>query len=153
MKRSVTIILAAALAAISGWSIAQQMAGVQTLRGADTAAADQAPEAKAYAGKKPGLQQPIARTFKEQPPLVPHAVDNFDEINVNENQCLECHSLEKYREKNAPKMGDSHFAFSRDGMKKELTMDRYQCNSCHVPQVDAKPLVETTFVGNIPPKQ
>lgn len=152
MKRSVTIILAAALAAISGWGIAQQAAGVQTLRGADTAAADQAPDQKAYAGKKPGLQKPIARTFKEQPPLVPHAVDNFDEITVEENQCMSCHGLEKYREKNAPKVGDSHLAFSSDGMKKVVTMDRYQCNSCHVPQVDAKPLVDNTFVGNIPAK-
>ena len=108
MKRSVTIILAAALTAISGWSLAQQVAGVQTLRGADTAAADQAPDAqKAYTGKKPGLQKPIARTFKEQPPLVPHAVDNFDEITVEENQCMSCHSLEKFKEKNAPKSGVS----------------------------------------------
>ncbi len=153
MKRSVTIVLAAAFAVISGWSIAQQMAGVQTLRGADTAAADKAPDQKDYVGKKPGLQQPIARTFKEQPPLVPHAVDNFDEINVTENQCMDCHSPEKYREKKAPKLGDSHLAFSSDGTKKTLTMDRYQCNTCHVPQVDAKPLVNSTFVGNIPPKQ
>ena len=150
MKRSVTIFLAAALAAISGWGFAQQVAGVQTLRGADTAAADQAPDAqKAYTGKKPGLQKPIARTFKEQPPLVPHAVDNFDEITVEENQCMGCHSLEKFKEKNAPKIGVSHL----DGSKKAVTMDRYQCNSCHVPQVDAKPLVDNTFVGNLPPKK
>lgn len=151
MKRSVTLILAAAFAAISGWSIAQQVAGVQTLRGADTAAPDQAPaEQKTYMGKKPGLQKPIDRTFREQPPLVPHAVDNFDEITVTENQCLECHGLENYRKKNAPKLGDSHLTFSADGTKKVVTMDRYQCNTCHVPQVDAKPLVENTFVGNIP---
>ena len=150
MKRSVTIFLAAALTAISGWSIAQQVAGVQTLRGADTAAVDRAPEVqKAYAGKKPGLQKPIERTFKEQPPLVPHAVDNFDEITVEENQCLSCHSLDAYTKKNAPKVGDSHL----DSGKKLVTMDRYQCNSCHVPQVDAKPLVDNTFVGNIAPKK
>lgn len=150
MKRSVTIFLAAALTAISGWGFAQQVAGVQTLRGADTAAADQAPDVqKAYTGKKPGLQKPIARTFKEQPPLVPHAVDNFDEITVEENQCMSCHSLEKFKEKNAPKIGDSHL----DSGKKAVTMDRYQCNSCHVPQVDAKPLVDNTFVGNLPPKK
>lgn len=148
MNRSVTMILAAALAAISGWSLAQQVAGIQTLRGADAAAPDYAPEAKAYAGKKPGLQKPIDRTFKEQPPLIPHAVDNFDEITVAENQCMDCHGLEKYREKKAPKIGDSHFLIG-DDLKKTLTMDRYQCNTCHVPQVDAKPLVDNTFVGNI----
>jgi nitrate reductase cytochrome c-type subunit len=26
-------------------------------------------------------------------------------------------------------------------------MSRFQCDSCHVPQVDAKPLVETRFIG------
>jgi len=152
MKWSITIILGAALAAVSGWSAAQQVA-VQTLRGADVTTADHAPNEKAYVGKKPGLQKPIDRTFKEQPPLIPHAVDNFDEITVEENQCLSCHSLEKYREKNAPKVGDSHLAFSADATKKVVTMDRYQCNTCHVPQVDAKPLVENTFVGNIPKKK
>lgn len=148
MKRSVTITLAAALAAVVFGCA--QFSGVATLRGADTAAADVAPaEQKVYAGKKPGLQKPIARTFKEQPPLVPHATDNFDEITVTENQCMDCHSPEKYKEKNAPKLGDSHLASAG----KMLTMDRYQCNSCHVPQVDAKPLVELNFVGNLPPKQ
>lgn len=151
MTRSVTMILAAAAAAVAFGCA--QFAGVQTLRGADTAVTDKAPDAvKEYTGKKPGLQKPIARTFKEQPPLIPHAVANFDEITVEENQCLTCHSLEAYRKKDAPKVGDSHLTFGKDGLTKVVTMDRYQCNSCHVAQVDAKPLVENTFVGNIPAK-
>ena len=28
-----------------------------------------------------------------------------------------------------------------------VEMSRYQCDSCHVPQVDAKPLVDNAFVG------
>lgn len=153
MKRSVTMILAAAVAAFSGWSIAQQVAGVQSLRGADTAASDMAPEVKAYAGKKPGAQKPIPRTFKDQPPLIPHATDNFDEISLEENQCLSCHSPEKYLEKKAPKIGDSHLhaADGKEGAKKEVMMARYQCTTCHVPQVDAKPLVDNSFVGYLPP--
>ena len=151
MKRSVTIILAAALTAISGWSIAQQAAGVQTLRGADVAVADKAPDEKIYPGKKPGVQKLIARTFKGQPPLVPHATDNFDEITVTENQCLDCHGLENYKEKKSPKLLDSHLVASGTG--KVLMLDRYQCNSCHVAQVDAKPLVANTFVGNMPAKK
>ena len=151
MKRSVTIILAAALTAISGWGIAQQVAGVQTLRGADAAVADKAPDEKIYPGKKPGVQKLIARTFKGQPPLVPHATDNFDEITVTENQCLDCHGLENYKEKKSPKLLDSHLVASGTG--KVLMLDRYQCNSCHVAQVDAKPLVANTFVGNMPAKK
>ena len=153
MKRSVTIILAAALTAISGWGIAQQVAGVQTLRGADAAVADKAPDEKTYPGKKPGMQKLILRTFKGQPPLVPHATDNFDEITISENQCMDCHSLENYQEKKSPKLVDSHLTASSDGTRKVLMMDRYQCNSCHVAQVDAKPLVTNTFVGNMPTKK
>lgn len=151
MKKSVTIILAAALTAISGWSSAQQAAGVQTLRGMDAAAADKAPDEKIYPGRKPGVQKLIARTFKGQPPLVPHATDNFDEITVTENQCLDCHGLENYKEKKSPKLLDSHLVASGTG--KVLVPERYQCNSCHVAQVDAKPLVANTFVGNMPARK
>jgi cytochrome c-type protein NapB len=141
------MILAAALAAVAFGCT--QFGGVSTLRGADVANADKAPEApKDYAGKKPGRQKPIARTFSTQPPLIPHAVANFDEITVTDNQCMECHGLESYRKKNAPRIGDSHL----DAGKKLVAMDRYQCNTCHVPQVDAKPLVDNTFVGHLPKK-
>lgn len=146
MKRSVTWIWAGAIA-VAAFGCAQ-FAGIASLRGADVASSDQAPaEQKAYVGKKPGLQPTIARTFKEQPPLVPHAVDNFDEITVSDNQCLDCHSVQKHKEKNAPKIGDSHLAEAAAGAVRPVTMDRYQCNSCHVPQVDARPLVENTFIG------
>lgn len=54
---------------------------------------------KMYPGKKPGMQKLIARSFKGQPPLVPHATDNFDGITVTETQCLDCHGQENYKEK------------------------------------------------------
>lgn len=142
MKDSMTILLAAVTAA--GVFGCAQFAGISTLRGADAAVADQATEMKLYAGKRPGVGQPIVRTFREQPPLVPHAIENFDEITVAENQCLECHGPDTYAKKNAPKVADTHLTAAAAGT---VRMDRYQCNTCHVPQVDAKPLVENTFVG------
>ena len=153
MNKSITIFLAMALSAISGWSIAQQAVGVQTLRGTDAAVADKAPDEKTYPGKKPGAQKLIVRTFKGQPPLVPHATDNFDEITVTENQCIDCHGLENYKAKKSPKLLDSHLVVSNDGKTKLLSMERYQCNSCHVAQVDAKPLVANTFATNIRTKK
>lgn len=131
-----SILAAAAVAAFFGCA---SFPGIATLRGADAATPDQAPEAKAYAGKRPGSGAPIARSFKEQPPLIPHAIDNFDEITVADNQCLECHSPETAQAKKAPKVADSHLAGT------SVKMDRYQCNTCHVPQVDAPPLVRSTF--------
>jgi cytochrome c-type protein NapB len=146
MNKSLTLLLGAALAA-SVFGCAQ-FAGVSTLRGADTSAVDQAPaEHKLYAGKRPGSGTPIARTFKEQPPLVPHAIENFDEITNEENQCLECHSVANAPKKSAPKIGESHLTVAA-----AVRMERYQCNTCHVPQVDAKPLVANNFSGNLTAK-
>lgn len=150
MTRPLRSILAMAL--VAGIFGCASFQGIATLRGADASTADQAPAAqKLYVGKKPGAGAPIERSFKEQPPLVPHAIDNFDEITVSDNQCLECHGPASHAKKNAPRMADGHLARSAAG-ELTLRMERYQCNSCHVPQVDAKPLVTSTFVGNLPPK-
>lgn len=119
---------------------------VSSMRGTDVSTPDAPFETKTYQGKKPGLQQRVARTFNEQPPVIPHTLDNFDEITLEDNQCIECHGLAKYKEKGAPKMGDSHF------VNQKVSMTRWQCNTCHVPQVDAAPLVKQNFVGNVAPE-
>jgi cytochrome c-type protein NapB len=152
MSKPLRIALGAALAAaMFGCAQFAGSTAPVTLRGADAGTADQPGDVKAYAGKRPGSQQPIARTFKEQPPLVPHAVDNFDEITVADNQCLECHGPANYAKKNSPKLADTHLVALGSA---EIRMDRYQCNTCHVPQVDAKPLVVNTFVGTpVPPRK
>lgn len=146
MKTLKTTLIAALLAA--GVFGCASFSGVATLRGADAVTTDQAGELKAYAGKRPGSGAPIERTFKEQPPLVPHAIENFDEITVADNQCLECHGPDTFAKKNAPKIGESHLLVA--GSATSVRMDRYQCNTCHVPQVDARPLVPSTFVGTPP---
>jgi cytochrome c-type protein NapB len=146
MNMPMKIAATAAVVAVV-YGCATQFAGVSTLRGADVPSADKAPaEQKLYAGKRPGTtnQHLITRTFKEQPPLIPHAIDNFDEITIADNQCLECHSPETAAAKKAPKVADSHLV-SVNG--KAINDARYQCNTCHVPQVDAPPLVVNSFVG------
>jgi cytochrome c-type protein NapB len=87
----------------------------------------------------------VARTFSTQPPLIPHAVDNFDEVTLTENQCMDCHGPANYVKKNSPKLGDSHFVAAT----KTFDKSRHNCTQCHVPQVDAPALVENRFVGNI----
>lgn len=148
MNKTLTI-LAAMLVAVAAGCATYEPVG--SMRGIDVAAADKAPEVRTYAGKRPGTagQQKIARTFAEQPPVIPHAVENFDDINLEENQCMDCHSPAKYQEKKAPKVGDSHF-LDRNGNKlASVSMLRHNCTQCHVPQVDAPPLVENRFVGNV----
>jgi cytochrome c-type protein NapB len=142
MKKSVTILLASLLTVIVGCAGFEPLV---SMRGADVAAPDLAPEAKPYAGKRPGTQAVVARTFSTQPPVIPHAVDNFDEVTLTENQCLDCHGPANYVKKNAPKLGDSHFVAGT----KAFDSSRHVCTTCHVAQVDAPALVENRFVGNL----
>lgn len=152
MKKPSTRTLATLLAA-TAWllfaPIAHSAEPAKSMRGTDVSAADAPADTKTYAGKRPGTQPLVARTFSTQPPVIPHAVENFDEITLEENQCLSCHGLDVYKKKNAPVIGDSHF-IDRDG--KKLTTSsaaRHSCVLCHVPQVDAPPLVENAFKGDV----
>jgi len=123
----------------------QGSSSVQTLRGADAAASDQAPVERPYAGQAPGTQKRIARTFSNQPPLIPHTIEGVDTLTLEENACLSCHGPENYKLINAPKPSDSHFR-DRDGKTlPDVSAARRQCMTCHVPQADAKPMVENTF--------
>jgi len=124
---------------------------VQGLRPNQLTEQDQVPVMTEYVGKTPGEQEIIVRSYEQQPPLIPHKIDGY-RIDFKVNRCLECHDRPFFKEENAPKIGDSHYR-DRDG--KELThiwMGRYNCNQCHVPQVNAQPLVSNTFqpikIGN-----
>lgn len=149
MKKPMTITLAVLLTAISAALFSPltgaEPLGVQSLRTENVAAPDQAPEEKVQLGAKPGAQKPIARTFKQQPPLISHATANFDEITLEENQCLSCHDLAYHKKKNAPKIGKSHFTDFKGKVQKTVSGSRYVCVQCHVLQTDAPPLVENTF--------
>ena len=129
-------------------TLAFSVDSTHSMRGIDVSATDQPADAKTYVGKRPGTQTPIARTFSTQPPIIPHSIENFDEINLEGNQCLDCHAAANFKKKNAPKVGDSHF-INRDGQQlPEASSARYNCVQCHVPQVDAPPLVENSFKGD-----
>ena len=142
MKKPVTILLAALLTVILGCAGYEPLT---SMRGTDVAVADPAPAVKEYAGHRPGTQPVVARTFAEQPPVIPHAVTNFDEITLTENQCLDCHGPANYEKKKSPKLGDSHFIAAT----KAFDASRHICVQCHVPQVDAPALVENRFVGDL----
>lgn len=89
-------------------------------------------------------KEPIARSFEEQPPLVPHKVDDYT-VNLAENKCLDCHSKDKAKEKDASPVSESHYE-TRDGAKLDrLSARRYFCTQCHVPQTEAEPLVDNGF--------
>lgn len=147
MNMTLKISLAAVLSVASCWSAAQP---VSAMRSAEVSATDQAPVEQPYLGSKPGQQAIIVRTFKEQPPLIPHKVAGFDEITATDNTCLDCHIHDEFRGQKIPRVKQSHLVKSVSANAAPvLDMQRWQCNSCHVPQIDAKPLVENVFKGNL----
>ncbi|MBL8199306.1 MAG: nitrate reductase cytochrome c-type subunit [Chromatiales bacterium] len=150
-KAGITVTMIAACA-LSGWIAVAKAADepVQSLRGADTAAQDQAPVEKELLGKRPGRQELVVRTFAEQPPLIPHALQNFDEITLEDNQCLECHAAENYKSKAAPMIGESHLLSGANVPANSLDHRRWFCTQCHVPQHDATPLVDNDFLASKP---
>ncbi len=87
---------------------------------------------------------PISRNYMQQPPLIPHKVKGY-KINLKFNKCLTCHSWSNYQKSGATKVSQTHFS-GRDGeAMSNISPRRYFCNQCHVPQVNAKPLVENSF--------
>ncbi len=154
MNKSASVLLATLGFILSQPALAQQgTSGVQTLRGADAAVTDQAPVARPYVGKAPGSQKPIARTFSTQPPLISHSIENFGGVTLRDNPCVACHGLDNYKAARAPKIADSHLKDRDAKTPSEMSQAWYQCTACHVPQVDAKPLVQNTFRGMIEAKK
>jgi len=145
-----TILLATLMVTIVGCA---SYAPLAFMRGSDVTAVDQAPDTMHYTERAPGMgsQELIGRTFSGQPPLVPHTVAKYEPITLEENACLDCHISDEFRGKKMPMIGESHFSRTRkeDDGSPAVSMERWQCNSCHVPQADAKPLVENSFVGNV----
>ena len=89
-------------------------------------------------------RDPIPRDYVQQPPLIPHKTDGYV-INLKSNKCLTCHSWANYKKSGATKVSQTHFS-DRDGnVLSNISSRRYFCTQCHVPQVDARPLVENTF--------
>ncbi len=114
---------------------------VRSLRGATPLDAESTEPARV---RYRDADERIARSFEQQPPLVPHATEKY-EITVESNRCMSCHSWADYEDAGATRVGDSHFVDNKGGVDAKLEGRRYFCNQCHVAQADAKPLVENTF--------
>jgi nitrate reductase (cytochrome), electron transfer subunit len=89
-------------------------------------------------------REPIERDYVQQPPLVPHKINGY-KINIKFNKCLTCHSWANYKEAGATKISQTHFNDRENNVLANISARRYFCTQCHVPQVNANPLVENTF--------
>lgn len=107
--------------------------------GATPDANSAAPEVKHWSDS-----EVIDRNYFQQPPMIPHKVEEY-RITASNNKCMSCHSWENYKDAGATKISQTHFK-DRDGKDHStLAARRYFCTQCHVPQVDAPPLVENEF--------
>ena len=142
-SRLFTAALAAALmvSTLSWGPVHASEGGLKSLRGA----AIQAPETEsADPFKVMKDSPPIERDYVQQPPLIPHKVDGYN-VTMKYNKCMDCHSWSRYKETGATKVSLTHFK-TRDGQElSNISPRRYFCLQCHVPQVDAKPLVANKF--------
>ena len=139
MIKKITLI--AALLLTTGFSMQAISENVTSLRGINNI--DQMsvePVSKRY--NKDG--EPISRDYVQQPPLIPHKIVNY-RINLKSNKCMSCHSWSNYREAGATKISQTHFEDRDKNVLANVSARRYFCTQCHVPQVDAKPLVENEF--------
>lgn len=147
MNKTVTLIGALLLVMGAGLVQAQDAGAVlhtgqlDALRGDMALERDPAPDRIRDPLKDQGIQD---RQYIHQPPLVPHQVRGY-EVDLKVNRCLSCHGWKNAATRNAPRVSVTHFE-PRDGMTlSDISPRRYFCMQCHVPQTDAKPLVDNTF--------
>lgn len=88
--------------------------------------------------------QIVEDSFVYQPPLIPHSIRSY-EVSLNANKCLACHSWKNAKESGATKISVTHYVNRQDAVLADVSPRRYFCLQCHVPQTNAKPLVENEF--------
>lgn len=87
----------------------------------------------------------VPANYRQQPPIIPHKIDKY-QINLKVNQCMRCHNWQYAAKEGAPKISETHYKDHRTGQPlDDVVPGRWFCTQCHVPQVDAKPLVENTY--------
>ena len=146
MKKLITALLSAGLL-LAGAVQAQAeldnpggIGGVESLRGVSELEATRA----ADDFKKFPRDQVLESDYVYQPPLVPHTIRNY-EVSLNANKCLSCHSWKNAKEMGATKVSVTHYMNREDAVLADVSPRRYFCLQCHVPQANAKPLVENEF--------
>jgi cytochrome c-type protein NapB len=134
-------VLAASLMMFVGISHSADDGGLATLRGKPIPAAD---VVTGDGLKKVQDTAPVDRNFIDQPPLVSHAIDDYP-VTKDSNKCMDCHSAENARKEKATKVSNTHYEDSKGKKLAGVSSRRYFCTQCHVPQIDAKPLIANTF--------
>jgi cytochrome c-type protein NapB len=114
-----------------------------------------APDTFAYQGKMPGTGgDTLPLAYVGAPPQVPHDISPFLPVTAKNNACMGCHNRpgqakQQYLPTPIPKSHyESRYEPSSMGQAGAAVRGaNFNCTQCHVPQADAKPLVNNTFTG------
>ncbi len=116
--------------------------GLDSLRGGlSLERGDMAPTLSRYVDEATPLH---TRSYVQQPPLMPHAPGEH-QVDLRTNECLDCHSWTRYREEGATKVSRTHFQDREGRDRSNISSRYYNCNQCHVPQTEERPLVDNLF--------
>lgn len=85
------------------------------------------------------------RNYPDQPPVIPHAIQGY-QIDLRANRCMTCHARQFTEVSQAPMISITHYMDREGNFLAGLAPRRYNCTACHVPQTEARPLVENRFV-------
>lgn len=136
-------LVVASLIAVSVFGGASVYAGepITQFRNADILTQDAPPRMP----KVVNTDERQVRNYPEQPPLIPHKIDGY-QIDKRLNKCMTCHGRRAIEQSQAPMISVTHFMNREGQFLASVSPRRFFCTQCHVPQTEAKPLVENTFV-------
>ncbi|MCD6070221.1 MAG: cytochrome [Microvirga sp.] len=86
----------------------------------------------------------VGRNYPDQPPVIPHSIEGYA-VDLNANKCMSCHARKFTEQSQAPMISVTHYQDRAGNTLGGLAPRRYVCVACHVPQTNAKPLVENIF--------
>jgi len=86
----------------------------------------------------------VRRNYPDQPPVIPHAIEGYA-LDLNANKCMSCHARRFTEQSQAPMISVTHYQDREGNTLGGLAPRRYACLACHVPQTEARPLVENRF--------
>ena len=120
---------------------------VNTLRGSEVADENVTLADINWTSPMPGESTRYDRSFENAPPLIPHDISDLIPITKDNNMCVSCHMPEVAKDVGATPIPKSHLYSIRFNKDKggELSQDRYNCTTCHVPQANVKPRVKNNF--------
>lgn len=96
----------------------------------------------------PGDHGTVEPDFPQQPPVVPHGIQEFLPIVSGDNMCIDCHAVEEKEPGEPTPIPRSHYVDLRNAPDTEedhVVGSRFVCTSCHVSPGGNEPLVGNSF--------